>query len=67
MKVPCKGCEERTSRCHSYCKRYKIFKAKMAAVNRRKCTDDALYQAHVGQVIKNKERNTKKWGNKDEN
>ena len=67
MKAPCKGCEERSERCHAYCDRYKLFKVKMEAINRRKRIDNILYQAQVEQVIKSKGRDTKKWGNKDEN
>lgn len=66
MKVPCRGCEERSERCHAYCDRYKQYRGKMEAINRQKRIDNVLYQAHVEQVIRNKGRNTKKWGNKDE-
>ncbi|MBQ4347360.1 MAG: dUTP diphosphatase [Firmicutes bacterium] len=36
MKVPCKGCEDRTIRCHSYCERYKEFKIKSDERNQKR-------------------------------
>ena len=36
MKVPCKGCEDRTIRCHSYCERYKEFKIKWDEHNQKR-------------------------------
>ena len=64
---PVDDAEERSERCHSYCDRYKQYRGKMKAINRQKRIDNELYQALVEQVIRNKSRNTKKWGNKDEN
>lgn len=36
IKVPCKGCEERTAECHVTCIRYKEYRKKLDELNKDK-------------------------------
>lgn len=46
MKVPCKGCEERSVRCHSYCERYKEYE-KDNERKRQEKTEDSFVKSFL--------------------
>lgn len=42
MKVPCRGCTDRTVRCHTYCERYLAFRKEQEEVNKMKAENAEL-------------------------
>lgn len=62
--APCKGCNERTSICHSYCKDYaewsKYDKARNKAILDAKAKDDMITETAVVRSRKIKEGYVKK-------